>query len=172
MILPVSLTGRLMGKQKDAIRSRRWHMEANRGIPWGRHVLGREEREWKGPCQVPLSPFPSLGQGFFPGKPIKGQVCLSNYAMRPPALCLDGDTAHQWNRPAGEFPLVFRKMFICLKCPFTVLGCELSRPPKLWFLPNKTHSSVAVYKPPRCAREGERGTDIYHVQGGSENINI
>lgn len=74
--------------------------------------------------------FPFLGTGFFPGKAIKGQVYLSNYAMRPPVLCSDGDTAHQWNRAAGEFPLVFRKMFVYLNCPFTVLGCELGRPPE------------------------------------------
>lgn len=65
-----------MGKQKDALRPHRCHTEANRGVPWGRHVLGREEQEWNGPCQVPLSPFPSLGQGFFPSKTHKGTSLL------------------------------------------------------------------------------------------------
>lgn len=115
MILPVSLMGRLMGKQKDALCSGRRHLEAHQGegTSWG-------GRNGNGKDLVKCLSVPSLpwDRVFFPAKPINGQVYLSNYAMRPPVLCSGADAAHQWHRAAGEFPLVFRKMFIRLKCPF------------------------------------------------------
>lgn len=148
-ISPACLTGRLTGKQKGAKRSCRCSVVAQ-GVPWGGHVLGREGQEWEGPCQVPLRPLPALGQGFFLIKPIKGRVCSSN-CNEASSAALGWCQCTRAMRQRG-FPLVFRRMLICLSCPFAGRGCELS-PPAPGFTP-QVPSSAPVDKPHVCSEPG------------------
>lgn len=76
----------------DLTDATRRQTEASRGegTSWGgRNRNGTDLARCR---SVPSLPWDRV---FFPAKPIKGQVCSSNYAMRPPVLCLDGDSAHQ-----------------------------------------------------------------------------